>query len=67
MNVVIPPTCFGHSLWPSSGRCVTKNKYIKMLQTFVNQCTCKILIIKIDSLSSVNNIIKISIENNKIN
>ena len=25
--------------WPSSGRCVTKNKYTETLQKFVNQCT----------------------------
>jgi hypothetical protein len=31
---------------PSSGRCVTKNKYIEMLQKLVKQCTCKILNIK---------------------
>ena len=34
----IPPTCCGH-LWPSSGRCITKDRYIKILQKFLSQCT----------------------------
>jgi hypothetical protein len=38
---------FRSLMWPFSGRCVTKNKYVEMLQNFVNQCTCKILSIKI--------------------
>jgi hypothetical protein len=34
-------------MWLSSGRCVTKNKYIEMLQNLVNQSTCTVLNIKI--------------------
>jgi hypothetical protein len=42
-------TCymFRTLMWPSSWRCVTKNKHIEMLQMFVNECACKILNIKI--------------------
>jgi len=34
----IPATFFSHS-WPSSGRCITMDRYIKILQKFLNQCT----------------------------
>jgi hypothetical protein len=26
-------------LWPSFGRCITKDGYIELVQKFVNQCT----------------------------
>jgi len=34
----IPPTCYSHS-WPSSGMCITKCRYIEILQKFLSQCT----------------------------
>jgi hypothetical protein len=44
---------FRSLMWPSSGQCFMKNKYIDMLQKFLKQYTCKILDIKINSLSSI--------------
>jgi hypothetical protein len=42
-------TCymFQPLMWTTSGRGFTKNKYIEMLQSNVNQRTCKILNIEI--------------------
>jgi hypothetical protein len=44
---IIPSYVFRPLIWPSSGRCVTTNKYTEVLQNVVNQGTCRILNIKI--------------------